>query len=35
MKLLGDMDHVESRVSPFGAGDIVGVNWCTVCAKRT
>jgi hypothetical protein len=34
MELLGDMGHVESRISPFDDGVSVGVR-CMVSAKLT
>jgi hypothetical protein len=35
MELLGDMGHVESHFSPFGAVLVSVQDRCMVCAKRT
>jgi hypothetical protein len=35
MKLLGDVDHVESHFSLFGDSVSVMKDRCTVCAERT
>jgi hypothetical protein len=32
---LGDVGHVESHFGPFRDSVSIGVNRCTVCAKRT
>jgi hypothetical protein len=35
MELVGDVGHVESHFFVFGDSVSVGVERCTVCAKRT
>ena len=35
MELLGDFDHVESKVGLFGDSVVSVQDRCTVCAKRT